>query len=176
MDTITNIVTIRPDAWLYFCECLGAFCFGFLVLVVLSISTQSLLGQLRVIALINKDFDRLMEAGVGFSTVFGRWESVLLFLAAVAGQQVFAFAAGGWLVFKGISKNPHWNTTSELTTEQTYWEEWEAANRGLTLEEFQLALRRNRFYIFLLGTGFSVAAAGLAGAAYHWARTWTFWN
>ena len=99
---------------------------------------------------------------LALSPTIAAYEQFLFYLAAVAGLQVFGFAVGGWLVFKGISKYPIW-TAPEKQPEQRFLK-----NQSREFLE-DAALKHNFLQIFLIGTLMSVAAGGIAGAAYHYA-------
>ena len=123
---------------------LWAFGVGLIVLGVLSLVVRSLVRYLHDKAETPRSTGRKP-----FSELFARFEQVLLFFACVAGHEVFGFALAGWLVMKSVSKYAAWNAADKASQNQK-----DSAH--------------NRFLIFIVGTGLSVTAAGIAAGVYHW--------
>ena len=105
------------------------------------------------------------EGEIGLAATFACIEQFLFYLAAIAGSNVFGFAVAGWLVFKGVSHYARW--TPEAVSAQVTPPE----DSKLTPEHYAAAIARNRFVIFVIGTGMAVAAGGVAGAVYHYAAS-----
>ena len=84
------------------------------------------------------------------SEAIARIEQVLFFLAAIIGDRsLFGSVIEGWAILKAISSYALWMKNKE------------AANAT------DAAIAHNRVQIFIVGTGMSIAAGGLAGIVYH---------
>lgn len=111
-----------------------------------------------------EDFKKEAKS-IGLSTRIAAIEQFLFFLAAIAGKDVFGWAVTGWLVFKGIHQWARWE--SSKTTIQKISKK-SAKKAGFTQAHYRDAIVRNRFMVFLIGTGMSIAAGGISGAVYHY--------
>ena len=148
---------------------LFSFFAGSIALIILYWVIRGILRYLRKKGDAYRDFEK--EKPIRLSPKVAAIEQFLFFLSAIAGKEVFGFAAGGWLVFKGIHRWARWdsvptNPADGDTPDNNYAER--AKSKGLSLKHYKDALARNRFMIFLVGTGMSIAAGGLAGAVYHY--------
>jgi len=161
---VTNIVTMVDDPWPSLQQFGTAFSAGLLALAVLYLLVGLVMWGLRWKARTLEDFKE--EKPVRFSTTFAFVEQSLMFLAAVAGREVFSFAVGGWLVFKSVSRYSRWQSSDESAESPSL--ERRAQEAGMTKAHYRAAIAHNRFLIFLLGTGLSIAAGGIAGLVYHY--------
>ena len=89
-------------------------------------------------------------------------EQLLFYFVAISGPAFFGAVAAGWLLFKGVSRYVLWNPSDPTKTISVY--------PSPPDPELEAALAHNRFQIFLVGTGMSIATGGVAGAAYHYAN------
>lgn len=112
-----------------------------------------------------EDFKKEQKS-IGLSTRIAFIEQCLFFLAAIAGKEVFGWAIGGWLVFKGIHQWARWNSSKDLHTNGKI--SGRAKKAKLPLNHYFDAIDRNRFMVFLIGTGMSIATGGISGAVYHY--------
>jgi hypothetical protein len=96
---------------------------------------------------------------IALSQYVGRIEELLFYFAAIAGGGVFGSAVEGWAILKAVSRYALWqgdrrkNVRLEESSHPT--------------ADFDAAIAHNRFQIFVVGTGMSLAAGGIAGATYH---------
>jgi len=101
------------------------------------------------------------SAGLRLAEWFGRVEHSLFFLAMIAGPEFFKWAVAGYLVFKAIHNWRLWSP------KKLYDIPPQIAESGMSEAHYQAAIGRNRFLMFVAGTGLSIAAGGLAGAVFH---------
>ncbi|MFQ5456068.1 MAG: hypothetical protein ACE5EA_07695 [Nitrospirota bacterium] len=148
-----------------------SFVCGFLVLIVFSVIVFYIICCLRQKGDILEDFEKEQQSkSIGLSTRIAVIEQFLFYIAAIAGKEVFGDAIMGWLVFKGIHQWARWGSAHNMTL--SYEEENQverACKLGFSsLEHYRECLDRNRFMVFLIGTGMSIAAGGIAGAVYNY--------
>lgn len=149
MNTVTNIVTISEKEWPAPSHFGIGLAVGFVVLFVLYWLVRLVMCGLRHRAGTSKEPAAVER--IAFSTTFAAVEQFLFYLAAIAGLEVFGFAVGGWLVMKSVCQYARWKVPDPPHDDP------KAA-----------ALAHNRFLIFILGSGMSIAAGGIAGVAYHY--------
>lgn len=101
------------------------------------------------------------NAGLRFAESFGRVEQTLFFLARIAGPDFFKWAVGGWLVLKAIHNWRLWDPEDVNEIPDS------AKRAGMSKDHYHAAIGRNRFLVFLAGTGLSIAAGGVAGEIFH---------
>lgn len=146
--------------WPSFWHVIVAFIVGFACLIALYLIVRS-----RVDSLHKKGDTKYLRdkmKHVALSPTIAGYEQILFYFAAISGRDVFGFAVGGWLVFKGISNYALWKGPKEGPEMNTEF------LREKQLEQFleDAARDHNRLQIFLIGTLMSVSA-GIAGAVYH---------
>lgn len=110
-----------------------------------------------------EDFKKEAKS-IGLSTRIAFIEQFLFFIAAIAGKEVFGLAVTGWLVFKGIHQWARWESSKTIIPEIPK----RVKKAGLTKKHYSDAIVRNRFMVFLIGTGMSIAAGGISGVVYHY--------
>lgn len=110
-----------------------------------------------------------LDKTIGLSPFFAGIEQTLFFIAALAGRDIFGFSVGGWLVFKGIHQWSRWHLSVSVNSQQLPEEETSRAkDLGLTPELYREARDRNRFMVFVAGTGMSIAVGGISGATFYY--------
>jgi hypothetical protein len=144
MNTVTNIIKIADEEWPPPLHFIAAFCVGLIAYFILNRIVRSVMKALHRKA--GTTSNPAAEKGKPFSETFALVEQFLFYLAAVAGLQIFGFAVGGWLVMKSVCRYALWKPSDETQRESAH----------------------NRFLIFILGTGMSIASGGIAGVAYHY--------
>lgn len=147
----------------------SCFLSGLIVLIILSWIVRAVVYWLKKSGGILKDSKR--EKSPGLSTRFAIIEQFLFFLASIAGKEVFGFALGGWLVFKGIHRWSRWDHVPgsvKIPLELKGREKLMPSH--FSYDEIYDAIARRRFMVFLIGTGMSIATGGISGAVYHMLR------
>jgi len=167
---------------------------GLASFILLNLAVQFMMTYLKQKGGLARELER--EARVGISRYFARVEQFLFALVVLLGKDTFGVIAAAWLVLKAIHKWVRWDSTSSLiaegpnsTKQETgddtamlnakdeaigvgrLNEEYIEAHRlSLTRGEYRAQLARNRFMIFVAGTGISIAAGGLSGSTYLYAQ------
>lgn len=139
-----------------------SFMFGFVALCILVrlvvpciVSWLKRKGGLEV--LVKKEQD----AGLVLGRAIGYVEGALFFLAAIFDPEFFKWAVAVYLVFKAIHNWRLWKPEKLYPLPDSAWK------ADMSEKHYWAAIGRNRFLIFAVGTGLSVAAGGLAGAVFH---------
>jgi hypothetical protein len=170
---------------------------GFSSFVILSLSVQSMVKYLKWNGGLRRAWER--EGPIGIFRIFGRIEQFLFFLIALVGKEAFGVIAAAWLVLKGVQQWVRWDSSrmprrsstpqgggtdtitaaqandAAIEQERLYEEYTEAHRHGLTLEEYRAQLDRNRFMIFVAGTGMSIGVGGVSGAVFVYAKENAQW-
>lgn len=108
------------------------------------------------------------SAGLRLAEWFGRVEHSLFFLAAIVEPEFFKWAVAAYLVFKAIHRWELWRPEKvENIPEEVEGIPESAQRAGMSEAHYRAAIGRNRFLVFVAGTGLSIAAGGLAGAVFH---------
>ena len=154
MNTVTNLVTITSEPWPQPKQFAIAFLVGSAALFALYWIVWFIMRCLK--SRFGTSAQPPEVQRIAFSPTFAAFEQFLLYLAAVAGREIFGFALAGWLVLKVASRYALWQVP-------------ECGGRGgVAASTFEAAVAHNRYLIFLLGTGMSLAASGIAGFLYHY--------
>lgn len=140
-----------------------SFSAGLIALFLLYWIVRKVINYLRHRGGILEDFKKEAKS-IGLSTRIAFIEQFLFFLAAIAGKEIFGWAVTGWLVFKGIHLWARWESSKTSIPEISK----RAKKAGLTQKHYRDAIVRNRFMVFLIGTGMSIAAGGISGVVYHY--------
>ena len=157
------MVTQTNTNWQLLKHFFPSFIAGLIVLSILYWIVRIVIYYLRKRGDILEDFK--MEAkSIGLSTRIAAIEQFLFFLAAIAGKEIFGWAVTGWLVFKGIHLWARWESSKTSIGEISK----RAKKAGLTPAHYRDAIVRNRFMVFLIGTGMAIAVGGISGVVYHY--------
>ena len=168
VTTVTNIVTMSDKEWpseIPFCK---AFALGLLAWL-LFYGVVWLLVKFLHWRGGTKIGESAAVKKIALSPYIAFFEQLLFYLAAIVGPEVFGWAVGGWLVFKSVSRYARWQSSDVPAKPQRNTSSDEEKAR---VED---ARAHNRFQIFIVGTGMSIAAGGIAGVVYHYALDRGWW-